>query len=140
MTDSDSDELERIRERKRQELLEGETGEDEASGPARDEPVYVGGKAEFDRLVGEHEVVLADFYADWCGPCQMLDPIVKSVAANTAATVAKVDTDQYPALAREHGVQGLPTLVVFADGRPAERLVGVQDEATLTNLVESHAG
>jgi thioredoxin 1 len=139
MTDSDSDELERIRERKRQELLEAEASEGDTTVESLDEPVYVDGPGEFDRLLGDHEVVLADFYADWCGPCQMLDPIVKSVAASTPATVAKADTDQHAGLAQEHGVRGLPTLVLFVDGQSAERVVGVQDEATLTNLVEMHA-
>jgi len=82
---------------------------------------------------------LVDFYADWCGPCQMLEPVVESIAADTDATVAKVDVDANQGLAAEYGVRGVPTLVLFADGEPAERLVGMQDEARLRSAIEEYA-
>ena len=83
--------------------------------------------------------MLADFYADWCGPCQMLEPVVESVAADTDATVATVDVDANQGLAAEHGVRGVPTLLLFADGEPVERLVGMQEEARLRSVIEEHA-
>jgi thioredoxin 1 len=101
--------------------------------------VPVNGAAELNDVVGSHDVVLVDFYADWCGPCQMLEPVVETIAADTAATVAKVDIDANQRLASEYGVRGVPTLVLFADGAPAERLVGMQDEAQLRTAVENLA-
>jgi thioredoxin 1 len=69
----------------------------------------------------------------------MLEPVVESIAAETAATVAKVDADAHQGLAREYGVQGLPTLFLFTGGELTERLVGMQDETRLRSLVEQHA-
>jgi thioredoxin 1 len=132
--------IEEIREAKMAELRgesTGGTGSDEGSS-APSEPVHVGDASELDRLVADHAVVLADFYADWCGPCQMLEPVVEDVAAETDAAVAKVDVDANQRLAREYGVQGVPTLVLFAGGSVADRLVGVQDKASLVAAVEQH--
>jgi len=136
---SDSEDIEAIRERKRERLaaqLDEEGSESEES--VATEPVHVESEAHLNELVADHDVVLVDFYADWCGPCQMLEPVVESIAAETAATVAKVDVDAHQGLAREYGVQGVPTLFLFADGEPAERLVGMQDENRLRSLVEQH--
>jgi len=83
-------------------------------------------------------VVLVDFYADWCGPCQMMEPAVEAIANDTDAAVLKVDVDQHQALAGEYGVQGIPTLLVFVDGELAERMVGAQTEAALTDAVAEH--
>ena len=102
------------------------------------EPRYVDGEAELDEIVAENDVVLTDFYADWCGPCQMLEPIVESLAAETDATVAKVDVDANQALASAYGVRGVPTLVLFADGEQVEEIVGLQGEDQLRTLVESY--
>ncbi len=133
----DPDDIEQIKERKKAKLAArlDETG---ASEPAPSEPVHVESEAHLDELVDDHDVVLTDFYADWCGPCQMLEPVVESVAAETTATVAKVDIDALQGLAREYGVQGVPTLFLFADGEPAERLVGMQEEKRLRSLVAQH--
>ena len=126
----ESDELAEIKRRKKEKL--------EAQATQSGDPVYVDGKTHLQELVAENGVVLVDFYADWCGPCQMLEPVVESIAADTPATVAKVDVDAYQSLAREYDVQGIPALFLFVDGEVAERLVGMQDEQTLFSLVEQH--
>ncbi|WP_132058570.1 thioredoxin [Halorussus amylolyticus] len=137
MTD---EELESIRERKREQLAHREANaEANGSSGAPDEPIHVESVEQFSEVTTDHGVVVVDFYADWCGPCNMLEPIVASVAANTDAAVAKVDIDQHQGLAAQYGVRSVPTLLVFADGQQVEQLVGVQDEATLTRLVERHA-
>ncbi|QPV62984.1 thioredoxin [Halosimplex litoreum] len=147
--DATDEELERIRERKRERLeagesstLSGDSATDESEpgvgGVATpDDPVHIETESEFEETVAEG-VVLVDFYADWCGPCKMLEPIVEDIAETTDATVAKVDVDAHQGLAREYGVQGVPTLVLFVDGEPAERRVGVQDEGALRELVGQH--
>jgi len=138
MTD---DELEEIRRKKLNELRDtGEAGSNDGSEPARaSEPISVDGKPELTDTAAEHDVLLVDFYADWCGPCQMLEPVVETIAAETAATVAKVDVDANQQLAAEYGVRGVPTLLLFADGEPVERLVGMQDEAQLRSVIEGYA-
>lgn len=142
---SDSDDLDAIRAAKREALLESASGdrgrptEREGADSAPTEPVHVESRADLERLAADHRLVLVDFHADWCGPCQLLEPIVRELAAGTEAAVAKVDVDALPDLAREHRVQGVPTLVLLVDGEPAERLVGVRDYGTLEALVEQHA-
>jgi thioredoxin 1 len=136
-----TDDIEEIRRQKLDELRtrgeSGSTNESESGNLA--EPISVDGKAELSDTTGDHDVVLVDFYADWCGPCQMLEPAVETVAAETAATVAKVDVDANQQLAAEYGVRGVPTLLLFADGEPVERLVGMQDESQLRAVIEKYA-
>ncbi|WP_254534494.1 thioredoxin family protein [Halomarina litorea] len=133
MTEAD-DELDAIREEKRKRLVEAQSV---ASSPA--EPIHVDGADHLAELVGQHDVVLVDYYADWCGPCKMLEPTVESLAADSAAAVLKVDIDANQALAQQQGVRGVPTLQLYAGGELVERLVGVQDEGTLRSLVDQHA-
>ena len=91
-------------------------------------------------MVADHDVVLVDFYADWCGPCKMLEPTVEALARDSPAVVAKVDVDAHQALASQYGVRGVPTMLLFSDGEPVERIVGVRDQSTLASLVAEYAG
>ena len=141
--EGEPDEREQIRERKRRELEERLSGEGGATAVeasvAPAEPVHVEGADHLDELASRYGVVLVDYYADWCGPCQMLEPIVATVARDTEAAVAKVDIDRHQGLAAQAGVRGVPTLVVYANGEPVQRLVGMQDEGTLRDLVQQYA-
>jgi len=107
----------------------------DATAPTPTEPIHVDDTAALDTAVDDHGVVLVDFYADWCGPCQMLEPVVETVAAETDAAVAKVDVDANQSLAAAYGVRGVPTLVLFSEGEPVEEIVGVQPEDQLRALV-----
>lgn len=109
-----------------------------ASSP--DEPVPIGGRAEFTELLDDQRIVLVDCHAEWCGPCQQLKPIVKQVAAETSATVAIVDIDEHRDLAAEWSVRSVPTLLMFVDGELTERLVGVQPYDRIAQLIETQAG
>ena len=98
------------------------------------EPIQLTDADAFDEQVADG-VVLVDFYADWCGPCQMMEPAVEAVAEDTDAAVLKVDVDVHQALAGEYGVQGIPTLLVFADGELVNQMVGAQTEEALADAV-----
>mgnify|MGYP006280507365 CR=1 FL=1 len=148
--DDGETERERIRERKRQELEarldDGESlgeaaGTDAGDGGAAtpSEPVHVNGLDELQRAVDDHDVVLVDCYADWCGPCQMMEPTVEALAAETDAAVAKVDVDANQAVAQQLGARSIPTLVLYADGEAVDRFVGAQDRATLESAIDEHA-
>jgi thioredoxin 1 len=102
------------------------------------EPIQLSDRDDFDGLIADHDVVLVDFYADWCGPCQMMEPAVEAVAAETDAAVVKVDVDVHQSLAAEYGVQSIPTLLVFADGELVDRMVGAQTEDALTGAITEH--
>lgn len=148
-------ERERIRERKLRELREelegggnvgGDAGDDGAAGDDGDgpsaapsEPIEVGSPEDFQRVVGEHGVVLVDCYADWCGPCQMMEPAIESLASETDAAVVKVDVDANPGIAQQLGARSIPTLLLYADGEPVDRFVGAQDRATLESAIANHA-
>ena len=107
-------------------------------GEAPSEPIQIGSKDELDEVVESYDVVLADFYADWCGPCKMIAPVVADLAAETDAAVAKVDVDANQHLAAEYGVRGVPTLVLFADGEDVEQAVGAQPREQLEALIEQY--
>ncbi|MFB6138753.1 MAG: thioredoxin family protein [Halobacteriaceae archaeon] len=146
---TETDDLDEIRERRAAELREtvggGADGADSTASDATDatdtptEPVHVDGADHLAELTAEYEVVLADFYADWCGPCQMLEPTIEALAADTDAAVAKVDVDANQALAAEYGVRGVPTVALFAGGEPVEQLTGVREKHHYEQLIAQHA-
>ncbi|MCL9815018.1 thioredoxin [Natranaeroarchaeum aerophilus] len=142
---SSDDERERIRERKKERLKE-QLGEDDstdkdstASEGTPSTPIHVDGSAEFEEVVESNRVVLVDCYADWCGPCQMMEPTIDALAAETDAAVAKVDVDGNQRLAGQLGAQSIPTLLLYVDGEPVERLVGAKDRGTLESLIEQYS-
>ncbi|MFU8868402.1 thioredoxin family protein [Natronococcus sp.] len=139
MSHTADDERERIRDRKKRELQRRlENGGDPTGDGAAtsDEPIAIEGQRHLRNVVDDHDVVLVDCYADWCGPCKMLEPTIESLAAETDAAVAKVDVDAHQRLARQLGARSVPTLVLYADGEPVERLLGAQDRATLEGLID----
>lgn len=129
-----------IRREKLDELREKMTdGGSVEAVESQNEPVHIESADHLDELVAEGGVVLADFYADWCGPCKMLEPIVEELAAETDATVAKIDVDRLQRLAQQYRVQGVPTMYLFADGDQVEQMVGVRQKDELRSLIEQHA-
>jgi len=102
------------------------------------EPLQLNDPSELEDVVDSYDVVLVDFYADWCGPCQMMEPTIESLASQTDAAVLKVDVDQFQGLAGQYSVQGIPTLLVFADAEPVERLVGAQSEQQLSTCIQQY--
>jgi len=88
-------------------------------------------------LAGSEAPVLVDFYADWCGPCRIVGPVVEELARVRAGTVLvlKVDTDRSPGLSERLGIRGIPTLIAFRNGRETGRHVGVAQRAQLEALL-----
>ncbi|MCU4925924.1 thioredoxin [Halobacteria archaeon AArc-dxtr1] len=109
-----------------------------SNGVSVDEPVYIDGADHLEEVVTGYDVVLVDFYADWCGPCKMLEPVLDGLAADTAAVIAKVDVDANQPLAGEFGVRGVPTIVLFADGEQVEQHTGALPEDRLRSLIEGY--
>lgn len=83
--------------------------------------------------------VMIDFYADWCGPCKMLAPIVEDLAAEYAdrIKIGKLNVDQNMETAAKYGVQSIPTLILFKGGEAVKTVVGLQSKAALTQILDS---
>ncbi|MBD1807933.1 thioredoxin [Microcoleus sp. FACHB-SPT15] len=92
-----------------------------------------------DLLSGSDVPVLVDFYATWCGPCQMMSPILENVNTQLKGRlqVVKIDTDKYPHLASQYQIHALPTLVLFKNAQPVERIEGVLPAEQLVQRLQS---
>ena len=91
-------------------------------------------------VLKESMPVLVDFTAVWCGPCKMLDPVVKQLAQDWDGQVkfVKLDVDDNPDLAMQYMVMGVPTLMLFKDGQPVERVTGYQPKDRLSKKFSPH--
>ena len=96
--------------------------------------------ATFDEEVaGASEPLLVDFWAEWCGPCKMISPILEEIAAENAGKIriAKLNVDDNMAVARRFEVMSIPTLILFKDGAPRLRLVGAKGKGQLVQELEA---
>ena len=95
--------------------------------------------SSFQDLLNQSNVpVLVDFYATWCGPCQMMSPILEQVNSHLKdrLKVVKIDTEKYANLASQYQIQALPTLVLFKNGQPIERIEGVMQAPQLIQYLQ----
>lgn len=95
----------------------------------------------FDEFVADNRVVFVDFWADWCRPCKVMAPIVRSLARDYGTKVAfgKVDTEAEGALKDRFRIRGIPTFMMFKKGRVVERFSGVRSRKQLENKIEKWA-
>ena len=99
------------------------------------------GDASFETdVLQSAQPVLVDFWAEWCAPCRMIAPTVEAVAEKYAgsASVVKVNVDENPNVAQRFGIKGIPTLILFKDGKEAERVVGATSKESLVRLIEKN--
>ena len=96
---------------------------------------------KFQELINSEKPVLIDFFATWCGPCKVQSSVLNTVKENVGelARIVKIDVDQFPAIAAQYGVRGVPTLAVFQNGNLLWKESGVHDVNTLTNLLQNFA-
>ncbi|OYZ02662.1 MAG: thioredoxin [Sphingobacteriia bacterium 28-36-52] len=92
----------------------------------------------FNEMIQSDKPVLVDFFAEWCGPCKMMSPILKEVkdSLGDEVSIIKVDVDKNPQAAAAYQVQGVPTLIVFKKGQAVWRQSGVVPKAGLVNILQ----
>ncbi len=98
-------------------------------------------KSAFDNLINTDKPVLVDFFATWCGPCQALAPILKSVKEDLgeAISIIKIDVDKNQALASQYQVRGVPTMVLFRNGKQVWRQSGVLQKPDLIKIIKAYS-
>lgn len=99
-------------------------------------------KENFDAVTGETGLVLVDFYADWCGPCRMMAPVVEEIAKEfeDKIVVAKLNVDENPEIAAKFQIFSIPTFILFKDGKPQERIVGAVGKSGLIDKIKAYMG
>lgn len=94
-------------------------------------------KENFEEIKNGEKTVLIDFYADWCGPCRMLAPIIHEIAEEKSdVAVCKLNVDELPELAEQFGVMSIPTLVIIKNGEVAHQSAGIRPKAQILAMLD----
>ena len=130
MAKKTDEELEKIKRAKLEELKRRVF--EKPANPALDKPIEVT-DATFKEITQTYSVVVIDCWAPWCGPCRMVAPIIEELAEDYAGriTFGKLNVDENPEVATQHGIMSIPTLLVFKNGQLADRIVGAMPRQTL---------
>ena len=92
---------------------------------------YLENVDDFDKIINEK--VLVDFYADWCGPCRMLGPILEEL---DNIQILKVNVDSFHEIANKYGVMSIPTLILFKDGKEVSKMIGLRSKSDIEEMIK----
>jgi thioredoxin 1 len=134
--DEDS-ELERIRYKKMRELME-RGSEETMSVPQNeiDHPIILNDE-NFDKEVSKYPVTVVDLWAPWCGPCRMVTPIIENLAKEYVGKIVfgKLNVDENPDTSRKFGIMSIPTIIIFKNGKPVDKVVGALPKERLEQRI-----
>jgi thioredoxin 1 len=129
------DELDEIREKKMKEMVEKkESGSKESDSPVN------GSDESFDEIIKSNSLVMVDFWAEWCGPCKMVAPVIQTLAKEYAGKVLflKINVDKCPNTASKFGIMSIPTLMIFKEGKAVDQIIGAVPKTLLESKLQSH--
>jgi len=131
------DDLQRIREKKLEELKRGLGGREEKAEAKPAGQVLVLDERQFPMAVRDHSYLVVDLWAPWCGPCRMVAPVIQELSAEFAGkiTFAKLNTDENQGLAMKYGITAIPTIMLFARGKLVEKLIGAYPKPMLRDRI-----
>lgn len=97
-------------------------------------------ESNFDEVISTNDVVLVDFWADWCGPCKMLSPVIEEIAADYDGkiSVGKVNVDDNTSLAERYGIMSIPAVFIFKNGEVKEKLIGFRQKAQISVAIDKN--
>jgi thioredoxin 1 len=90
----------------------------------------------FDQVVADNNLILIDFWAEWCGPCKMVSPVLDDISKTTGLLVGKLNVDENPEKAQEYSIQSIPTMVLFKNGQPVHKVQGAMPKHKLLKEFE----
>jgi thioredoxin 1 len=90
----------------------------------------------FDKVVADNDLILIDFWAEWCGPCKMVSPVLDDISKTTGLLVGKLNVDENPEKAQEYSIQSIPTMVLFKNGQPVHKVQGAMPKHKLLKEFE----
>ena len=125
------DELEAIRAKKMKEMMR--------SSKLPPEPVKISDMT-FDEIINKHKIVVVDCWAEWCGPCKMIAPIIDELAQEYSSKVmfAKLNVDENPQTASKYGIMSIPTLLVFKSSKLVDTIVGAVPKHNIESILKKH--
>tara|TARA_Y100000758_G_scaffold121030_1_gene85235 strand:+ start:69 stop:383 length:315 start_codon:yes stop_codon:yes gene_type:complete len=95
--------------------------------------------ADFQKTIEGNDLVLVDFWAPWCGPCKAIAPVLEEIATeNSNVLIVKMNTDENPNTASQHGIMSIPTMMIFKNGQLVDRLVGALPKLAILQKLEPH--
>jgi len=136
---TENQELERLRAEKLRRYMASQERPSEQSASGK--PLDVSSQTFEESVLKSGKPVIVDFWADWCGPCHAMHPIFVRLASaySGRAVFVRVNVDENAALAARYDVYGIPTFIIFKDGKPVERIVGAVGERPLRNALDKYS-
>lgn len=129
------DELGKIKEKKLKEMM----GQQNPGNQNNDRPVD-GSDENFDNVINSHSLVMVDFWAEWCGPCKIVSPIIETLAKEYVGKILflKINVDKCPNVASKFGIMSIPTLMIFKEGKVVDQIVGAVPKTLLESKIQNH--